>query len=439
MHRFARLLLTALLFFPAVALMAQSSVPAPVAQKSATISPPEQPAYSLSGDKLEKAIRVSRIRSAMHFASVGWGIAALLILLGLGVPARIRDWAVGTGRNIWLQALIFVPLFMLLISLIDLPLDMYMHHINLRYGLSVQGWGAWLWDITKSFLVGMVLTYFPAVFIKWRLNRGPSSWWLWTWIVSIPFVVFMIFIAPVVLDPIMNKFEPLQPSQPALVQKLEQVVARGGLEIPPSRMFLMKASLKTTQLNAYVTGIGASKRVVVWDTALQKASEDQILFIFGHEMGHYVLHHIPKTVAFICALLLVMYFAGDRVLRWAIRHYGARWRFTAPNDWVALVVLMLAFSVFGFLMEPAINAYSRHNEHEADVYGMEAIHGIVRNPQQAAQSSFQLLGETSLVDPHPNAFVVFWSSSHPSIAARAEFAAHYDPWQPGKQPQFFKK
>lgn len=436
MVRFTRILLLFLLVTSFTVVAQASSSPA-TGQETTTQTSSQQPAYVLKGDKLEKAIKVSRIRAVMHFVSVAWDIAALLVLLALGVPARFRNWAAGNRRNLFVQTLIFVPLALLVSTVISLPLGIYMHHIGLQYGLSVQGWGSWLWDIAKAFFMSAILTCFPAIFIKWRLQRRPETWWLWMWIVSIPMVALLVFIAPVVLDPIMNKFEPLQPSQPALVQRLEQVVARGGLDIPPSRMYLMKASLKTTQLNAYVTGLGPSKRVVVWDTSLQKATDNQILYIFGHEMGHYVLHHVPKTVAFICVLLLVMYYVGHLFLGWAVRH--GRWGLTGYNDWVALVVLMLAFSVFSFFMEPVINAYSRHNEHVADVYGMEAVHGIVANPQQVAQSSFQLLGETSLVDPHPNAFVEFWSSSHPSIRDRAEFAAHYDPWKPGEQPKYFTK
>jgi Zn-dependent protease with chaperone function len=203
-------------------------------------------------------------------------------------------------------------------------------------------------------------------------------------------------------------------------------------------MSLMRASAKTTGLNAYVTGLGPSKRVVVWDTSIQKATPDEILFIFGHETGHYVLGHIWATIEFLAVLLLFEFYLGYRGLRWLIRRYGAAWGVGSQNDWVALAALMLVFSVLSFASEPIVNGYSRAHEHAADVYGQEAIHGIVADPQTTAQQAFQLLGETSLVDPNPNRFVELWTFSHPSISSRVAFAATYNPWLPGQHPKYFK-
>ncbi|HMF54609.1 MAG TPA: M48 family metalloprotease, partial [Edaphobacter sp.] len=252
-------------------------------------------------------------------------------------------------------------------------------------------------------------------------------------------VLIAVFIAPVLIDPLFNKFEPLSKTSPALVDRLEQVVARGGIQIPPDRMFLMKASEKVTTLNAYVTGYGASKRVVVWDNSINKATPDEISFIFGHEMGHYVLNHIPATLVFLGVLLLIEFYVGYRGIRWLISRYGDRWKISSQNDWGALAVLLLVLSVLSFLSEPIVNGYSRMHEHEADVYGQEAIHGIVQDPQTTARQSFQLLGEMSLTDPNPNPVVEFWSFSHPSVASRAAFAARYNPWQEGGHPKYFAK
>src|SRR6185369_6853792 len=124
------------------------------------------------------------------------------------------------------------------------------------------------------------------------IRRSPRHWWFYSWLVAIPIIVFLMFIAPVVISPMFYRFEPLAEKQPALVAEIAKVVARGGLEIPRSRMFEMNASEKLKSLNAYVAGIGASKRVVVWDTTIQKMNTGEILFVFGHEMGHYVLGHL---------------------------------------------------------------------------------------------------------------------------------------------------
>jgi Zn-dependent protease with chaperone function len=199
----------------------------------------------------------------------------------------------------------------------------------------------------------------------------------------------------------------------------------------------MKASEKLTVPNAYVTGIGATKRVVVWDTTIKMAPTDDILFIFGHESGHYVLNHIWKGIAFLCGMLLVMMWIGYHLVNWLIARYGDRWQIGSIEDWAAVGVLLVVFSVLSFVADPIGNSYSRAQEHDADIYGQEAVHGIVANPQATAQHSFQLLGEAYLDDPNPSAFFEFWTYDHPSISRRAAFAAGYNPWTDGQQPKYF--
>ncbi len=155
------------------------------------------------------------------------------------------------------------------------------------------------------------------------------------------------------------------------------MVARGGLEIPVNRMYEMNASEKLNSLNAYVAGIGASKRVVVWDTTIRKMTTPQILFVFGHEMGHYVLGHMWLLIASTCATLLIMLFLGFHAMHWALARWGGRWAIRGIDDWASLPVLLLAVAVFGFFAEPLQSSFSRMLEHQADVYGLEVVHGIV--------------------------------------------------------------
>ncbi|WP_035349383.1 M48 family metallopeptidase [Edaphobacter aggregans] len=420
--------------------------PQPESQSQAqaqTQQPPEastaKPAYSLPPEKLQQAIDYSRIRVILDFLGSGWGILQLILLLALGVIARMRNVAVNLSKSRWVQGFTFILLLLLASTLLDLPLDLYGHHAAVAYGQSVQGWGSWAWDAAKSLLLTFVFGGLLVMLLFWVIRRSPTRWWFWFWIPAMVFVLLSVFVAPVLIDPLFNKFEPLAKTNPALVDRLEQVVARGGIEIPAERMFLMKASEKVTTLNAYVTGYGASKRVVVWDNSITKATPDEISFIFGHEMGHYVLNHIPQTLVFLGVLLLVEFYLGYRGIQWLIARYGARWRIPSQNDWGALVVLLLVLAVLSFFSEPIVNGYSRMHEHEADVYGQEAIHGIVADPQTTAQQSFQLLGEMSLTDPNPNPFVEFWTFSHPSVSSRAAFAAAYNPWSPGQHPKYFAK
>jgi Zn-dependent protease with chaperone function len=423
------------------AFAAQSSAPAsaPNHPPQAALQAQEKPAYSLPPDQLARAIAYSRIRVILDFASSGWGILQFILLLALGVVARMRDTAVHLSRNRWVQGFAFTLLLLLVTFVLNLPLDLYGQHAARDYGQSVQGWGSWIWDMTKEFLRTFVFGGLLVMLLFRVIRWSPTRWWFWFWIPAMIFVLIAVFVAPVLIDPLFNKFEPLARTDPALVDRLEQVVARGGIQIPPDRMFLMKASEKVTTLNAYVTGYGASKRVVVWDNAVKKATPDEISFIFGHEMGHYVLNHIPATLVFLGVLLLVEFYLGYRGVQWLLARYGARWKIPSQQDWGALVVLLLVISVLSFFSEPIVNGYSRMHEHEADIYGQEAIHGIVANPRKIAQQSFQLLGEMSLTDPNPNPFVEFWTFSHPSVSSRASFAANYNPWIDGRHPKYFEK
>jgi Zn-dependent protease with chaperone function len=251
--------------------------------------------------------------------------------------------------------------------------------------------------------------------------------------------VLLVFVAPLVIDPMFNHFEPLARVNPALVERLEQVAAKGGLNIPPDRIFLMDASRRATGANAYVTGLGASKRIVVWDTTLKIESPNEILFTYGHEQGHYVLHHVPWGLAFSTIGFLVAYGVGFRLLRWLMRRRGAAWGIDAVSSWSSLGMLLLLATVLEFLAAPVGNVISRRIEHDADVYGQEAIHGLVPDPQATAVHSFCSDALVWLDNPSPNPLVEFWTYSHPSTEQRAEFAAHYDPWLPGREPRYFRK
>jgi Zn-dependent protease with chaperone function len=399
----------------------------------------DRTAYALPPEKLRKAMALERTRILLTVAGTLWTLTQLVLILTLGVAARLRDLALRLSGNRWVQGFAFVFLLVLLLGLCDLPLAIYGHHAALGYGLSVQGWGSWFGDRAKvlglEWLIGGLLT----MLMFWVIRRSPTCWWFWFWIPAVLISVAGVFLTPYVIDPLFNRFEPLASSDPALVAQLERVVARGGLFIPPERMFLMRASAKSTEMNAYVTGFGASKRVVVWDTTIAKSTPDEIAFLFAHEMGHYALNHIPLGVTLACVALLPFFWLGYHGQSWLLRRYGAAWRIPSQQDWAALVVLLLVFTTIATIADPIENAFSRTIEHNADVYGQEAIHGIVTDPRAVARRSFQALGEDSLDDPPPHTLFDLWFDTHPSIRFRAAFAEAYDPWAPGMRPKYFAR
>jgi len=279
---------------------------------------------------------------------------------------------------------------------------------------------------------------------NWIVRRWPSRYWFAAWLVALPIMVIGAFVSPL-FEPIFYQYEPLSKNHASLVEKLETVVARTGTNIPPDRMFLMKASLKTNGLNAYVDGLGPTKRIVVWDNTAGRIPDDEVQFIFGHESGHYVLNHIPKGLAVSAVGLLFIFWACAGFAAWLARRLGANWGLETSDGGSPLasragfVVLIFAITLAGFLLEPVDNAVSRCFEHQADVYGQEAMHGLVPDPRKTAVASFQALGEAWLEDPNPNPIIEFWLYNHPSVKNRANFAAQYNPWANGGHGEFFAR
>jgi STE24 endopeptidase len=395
--------------------------------------------YTLPPEKLKKAQELTQARTTLYFAGAAWGIVELVLLLVLGVPAGLRTLVEKLTRNRWLQCFLFVFLLLLLLSLLNSPLRIYGHHVSLVFGLSVQGWGSWALDWVKSFLLSWVVGGLLVMILFWIIRRSPDRWWFWFWIPTMAAVLFGVYLSPIVVDPLYDRFEPLQQTHPALVEQLEKVVARSGVDVPPERMFLMRASQKVTGMNAYVTGFGPSKRLVLWDTTVAQSTPDELSGIFGHELGHYALHHIVQGVLFAAVALLVAFFLGQKMAQGLLRRYGTRWRIRSQEDWAYLAVLMLVLNTLSFFSAPVENAFSRSIEHAADVYGQEAIHGLVADPQTTMVQGFQKLGESSLDDPTVHPFVEFWTFSHPSLAARTAFAAAYNPWLADQHPKYFQK
>jgi Zn-dependent protease with chaperone function len=420
--------------------------PADTASQQGAATTPQQPepaqrqvkAYTLPPDKYEKAVAYSRARYRLYFIEFVYGVILLLLVLRWWLAPKYRDWAERATGHRFLQAVIYTPLLLLTVGILGLPVDIYSQWLERKYDISVQGWGSWAWDWTKgeliAFAIGIILLWILYAVIRHSERR----WWFYFWLASLPILLFVFFISPLVIDPLFYKFEPLERTEPGLVATLEQVVHRGGMNIPPERMFLMKASEKTKAVNAYVTGFGASKRVVVWDTTIQNMATPEVVFTFGHEMGHYVLGHIWKGLLFFAGLFFVLLYLGHRFIHWTLQRWGAGWGIRGLNDWASLPALLLLISIFSFLFDPISNTFSRYIEHQADVYGLEVTHGITPNSGQVAAGSFQILGEVDLSDPHPSEFIRIWLYNHPPIGERVAFALSYDPWSKGQPPEFVK-
>ena len=429
-------LLALLPAFPAAA-HAATTTPTEAAALSAAEN--DHTAYTLPADKLAKSDSLAKIHKITFFVGTAWGILSLVLILQLRIAARMRNVAVNLSKNRWAQSFTFLLQFLLITTILGLPLSLYQQSVRRQYGLSIQSWGSYFGDMAKELSLTLVFGGLLVMLLFWLIRKFPRRWWLVLWFPVMAIVLFSVYISPIVIDPLFNQFEPLSQSNPALVAEIAKVARHGGIDIPPERMFLMKASAKVTTLNAYVTGFGGSKRVVVWDTLLAKMTPDEVALVCGHEMGHYILGHILTGILFSFFMILFSFFLGFHLFQFLLRRFGAQWRIPAQDNWAALVVFLLVLQVIGFFIQPVASAFSRSHEHAADVFGLESVHGIVASPQQAGQGAFQVLGENSFTEPNPSALMEFWTDSHPPIWLRAGFSRHYDPWAQGQAPKYLQK
>ncbi len=393
----------------------------------------------LPPEKLAQAIALSHWRTGLYFGGTAWILLALWVLVRTRMGAAIARLADRVARRPGVQGLIAIPLWGLLFSAITIPTAIIGHHVSLQFGLSIERWPAWWVDWVKSTGITLALGILVLSILYVLLRRAPGRWWIWFWLITVFLEVVGTYAAPLVIDPLFNHFTPLAQSDPALVEQLERVAARGGLHIPARRIFLMDASTRVTGANAYVTGLGASQRIVVWDTTLKIETPNEILFTYGHEQGHYVLHHVAKGMGWSVIIIFAFYWFVYRLMGWLVRRYGNTLRISSVESWSSLGLFLLVAYALNFLAQPIANTISRHIEHQADVYGQEVIHGLVPDVQATVVSSFCSDAVVWLDDPNPNPFVEFWTYSHPSTEERAEFAAHYDPWVPGREPEYFSK
>jgi STE24 endopeptidase len=421
---------------PSGAQQTQSPVTTPSPAPTATNG--QVQGYTLPPGQEAQAIAYARARHELYFLNVAYGLLLLVLMLQLRVAPAYRDWATKWTGSSFGQIVVFAPLTLATIDVLSLPAALWEHRLAFEYQQSIQGWASWLVDWAKGEGVEMAI----AIVLIWVLyaviRKSPRNWWFWFWVAAVPLIILGAVIEPLVIEPLYFKFTPLASSEPELAANIERMTVRAGTPIPQDRIFEMNASAKLKELNAYVTGLGASKRVVVWDTTIRRMSGDEVLFVTGHEMGHYVLGHVLNGILFACAVLLFFLNLAYRLLHWMLARWGKTWAIRGPADLASLPVLIVLLTVFGFLFTPISNAYSRHLEHQADQFGLEVIHGLIPDAPVVAAHAFQILGEVDLEEPRPSTPVKVWFYNHPPLDERMRFAQSYNPWSEGRAPEFVK-
>lgn len=366
------------------------------------------PATFLTDTQLQQSVVYSALRNWFFFIRYPWEWAIYLLLLYTGTAARWQEKLAHTSMPGYVQ----FPMFVLLLSLITfaalLPLRLTGYALGRYYGISTQEIWSWIRDNVVSFSINFVIMALVSSIAFFFIRRG-GRWWLKLWILSVPFILFMMYIQPVVIDPLYNEFNRL--TNPQLEQKILALAQKAN--IPAHRVYEVNVSDKTNALNAYVNGIGSSLRIVLWDTTLQRLDENEILLIMAHEMGHYVMHHLEWSALGAVASSFFLLWIGSSLYKAVIRLWGSRWGIRKTDDAAALPVLLLILSMLSFALSPAANFISRQAEQSADVYAIRLIGGT-----EGAVTMYQKLAASSLSEMNPPLLVKLFRSTHPSLMDR---------------------
>ncbi len=382
----------------------------------------------------DQAIRYYQSGNVLWIIQQEWSLIVPLLFLLWGLTGKLGTLAEKWGKKWFFSLVIYLAMFLTLYKILNIPLDFYADYIREHaYGLSTQKLGRWLENYGKGILVALLGSCAFIWIFYLLLKKSPRRWWVYSSLTSIGVMFILVFIQPIWIDPLFNRFEPMKDKQ--LEQQILGLAARAGIE--HGRVFEVDKSQDTGTLNAYVVGFGTTNRIVLWDTTIKQMTPDELLFVMGHEMGHYVLNHIWWSIVYFGALSFAMFYLTYKSATFLLHRYHKRFGFKHLYDIASLPLLLLLINLFALLSSPLSNYVSRYMEHEADRFGLE----ITQNNEAAARA-FIALQQKNLAIPYPGTVFTFWRSTHPSLGERIEFCNSYCPWkqhEPLKYAEYFKK
>ncbi len=364
---------------------------------------------SSPGDSPE-ARRYNRIHRWLSAADFAIGAALLIVLLATGWTDWLRDLALRRGfQNYTLSVFIYLFFLLVISKLLGLGLDYYGFRLERSFQLSTQKPRSWLWDEVKGFLVGLVLAGIVVELLYFTIRQWPQHWWILTWALFLALFVVMAQLAPVVLFPIFYKFEPLENED--LRRRLVHLSERAGTHV--RGVYRWHLSEKSRKANAALTGLGSTRRIILADTLLDNYAPEEIEAVLAHELGHHVHRHILKSILVQAGITLLGFWLANAVLHYSVDHH----MFEELSDFANLPLLALTATVVSLLLMPALNAYSRYNERQADRYAFESIATV-----EPFISSMNKLALQNLAERKPAKWVEVLFHSHPAISKRVAAA-----------------
>src|SRR6202166_4247390 len=368
------------------------------------------------------ARRYNRIRRWLGVADFVVGFAFLIVLLVTGWSGWLRDLAYRLGFQNYLLSLFLYLLLLLVISKgLGTGLDYYGFLLERRFKLSTQRFSSWAWDEVKGFLVGVVLGSVVVEVLYLTIRQWPQHWWMLAWALFMGLFIVLAQLAPVLLFPIFYKFEPLDDED--LRRRLVVLSERAGTRV--RGVYRWKLSEKSKKANAALTGLGNTRRIILADTLLDNYAPEEIEAVLAHELGHHVHRHILKSILVQAGTTLLGFWVANWVLHYAVDHH----MFEELSDFANMPLLAITVTVLSLLLMPALNAYSRFNERQADRYAFESIASV-----EPFISSMNKLAQQNLAERAPSKWVEVLFHSHPAISKRVDAAEAWGRAQ-GASPQ----
>jgi STE24 endopeptidase len=375
-------------------------------------------------DPSAEAMRYYRSANLLWLAKAGWSLVLPGLILFTGMSARLRTWAERVGGNWFFTVAIYSGAFIMLLYVLNFPLTFYEEVVRERaYGLSNQSFARWLAGSLAMLFVhllsGLSLLWIPYLLIR----KSPRRWWLYAGSLMLPYFAFVLFIGPIWIDPLFNDFSEIQDK--ALESRIHELADRAGVQ--GLQVYVADKSMDTRTLGAYVTGLSETKRIVFWDTILTKLNEDEILFVAGHELGHYMLGHVEQDIVLYAGFAIAVLYVVHRSAGAVLRRYKHAFGFEQLSDVASLPLLLLLINLFTLIGSPIALAYSRHVEREADRFGLE-----ITKDNRAAATTYVKLQQIGLQNPRPGLLHKLWRLDHPPIGETIDFCNEYCPWKKGE-------
>ncbi|HHY74479.1 MAG TPA: M48 family metallopeptidase [Bacillus bacterium] len=367
--------------------------------------------------QLELTYEYSKIRHIIFFILIPSDWVLYLTILAVGLSTRFRNWSEASTKFSFIQKAIYVFWLSLISFIIMFPIRYITYQLSKTYGITTSPFSIWMKDQFIDFWLDTLFLVLLAVVVFTLIRKFEKRWWFYAWALSVPFTIFLMFVQPVLIDPLYNDFYPLKDKE--LEAKILALASQAN--IPAEHVYEVNMSEKTNALNAYVTGIGSNSRIVLWDTMLNKLNDKEVLFVMAHEMAHYVKKHIYIGTATYLIISFVGLFLASKLFRWSLNKFGKRLKLNGTRDIASLPLLLVIISLLTFASSPFTKAFSRYIEHTADVYAIE-----MTQDQTAAISSFQKLTVAGLSEVNPPSIVKWLRYDHPTMLERLNFLENFD-------------